>query len=181
MKKRHIVALCCTIAATAALAQSTVYRWVDKDGKVHFSDSPPPADAKQSSQKTMGGGYVDRDLPYAVQQAAKKNPVTLYTAPSCGEPCTSGRNLLSERGIPFNERNAGASADAQKALKELVGGLEVPVLVIGASPIKGYDSGQWSLALDDAGYPRTRAPGQEPTRGAPDPTPAPPSPPASPK
>jgi len=173
MKTRHIVALCCTIAASAALAQTTVYRWVDKEGKVHFSDSPAPADATQASQKTLGGGYVERDLPYAVQQAMKKNPVTLYTAPSCGDPCASGRSLLSERGIPFNERNAGASASAQNDLKALIGGLEVPVLVIGANPLKGFDSGQWSLALDDAGYPRTRAPGQEPTRGAPEPAPPP--------
>jgi len=179
MKTRHIVALCCTVAATAALAQSTVYRWIDKDGKVHFSDSAPPPDAKQSSQKTMGGGYVERELPYGVQEAMKKNPVTLYTAPSCGEPCASGRNLLSERGVPFNERNAGANAAAQKELKELVGGLEVPVLVIGGSPLKGYDSGQWSLALDDAGYPRSRAPGQPPTKGAQDAAPA--APPATPK
>ena len=178
---RHIVALCCTIAASAALAQSTVYRWVDKEGKVHFSDSAPPSDASQSSQKTMGGGYVDRELPYAVQQAARKNPVTLYTAPSCGEPCASGRSLLSERGIPFSERNAGASAATQKQLKDLIGGLEVPVLVVGANPIKGFDNAQWSVALDEAGYPRSRAPGQSPTQGAQDPAPAPQAPPASPR
>ena len=179
MKTRHIVALCCTIAASAALAQSTVYRWVDKDGKVQFSDSPPPADAKQSSQKTLGGGYVDRELPYAVQQAMKKSPVKLYTAPSCGEPCNSGRSLLSERGIPFSERNAGASATAQKELKDLIGGLEVPVLVVGATSLKGYDSGQWASALDEAGYPRSRAPGQPPTQGAQEAPAAPP--PAAPK
>src|SRR3954464_4295627 len=157
MKKRHLVAACiAAVAACAALAQSNVYRWVDKDGKVHFSDSPPPADARESSQKTMGGGYVSRDYPYAVQQAMKKNPVTLYTAPSCGDPCNSGRQLLSDRGIPFSERNADGNVAVQQELKKLVGGLEVPVLVIGESALKGYDSGQWSLALDDAGYPRTR-------------------------
>jgi glutaredoxin len=173
MKKRHLVAACiAAVAACAALAQSNVYRWVDKDGKVHFSDSPPPADARESSQKTMGGGYVSRDYPYAVQQAMKKNPVTLYTAPSCGDPCNSGRQLLSDRGIPFSERVAEGNPAVQADLKKLVGGLEVPVLVVGESPIKGYDSGQWALALDDAGYPRTRLPGQGPTRGAPEsPTP----------
>ena len=169
MKTRHLVAACCAaLAASAVLAQSNVYRWVDKDGKIHFSDSPPPADAKESSQRTMGGGYTDREYPYAVQQAMKKNPVTLYTAPSCGDPCTSGRQLLSDRGIPFSERNAEGNLNVQQELKKLVGGLEVPVLVIGESTIKGYDSGQWSAALGDAGYPRTRLPGQGPTRGAPE-------------
>jgi hypothetical protein len=30
-------------AALDAQAQQTVYKWVDKDGKVQFSDTPPPA------------------------------------------------------------------------------------------------------------------------------------------
>src|SRR4051812_48463782 len=107
MKTRHLVAACiAAFAACSALAQSNVYRWVDKDGKVYFSVSPPPADARESSQKSMGGGYVARDYPYAVQQAMKKSPVTLYTAPSCGDPCNSARQLLSDRGVPFSERNA---------------------------------------------------------------------------
>jgi hypothetical protein len=46
-----------------------------------------------------------------------------------------------------------------------VGGLEVPVLVVGSSTFKGYEEGQWASALDSAGYPKERLPGQAPTRG----------------
>lgn len=42
-------ALCLAIATLPAAA-GQMYRWVDKDGKVHFSDQPPPADAKQTEQ-----------------------------------------------------------------------------------------------------------------------------------
>ena len=42
----------------------------------------------------------------------------------------------------------------------------VPVLVVGASTLKGYEQGQWSEALDSAGYPKERLPGQAPTRGS---------------
>ena len=167
MQHRLITIACClTLLATAASAQTSVYRWVDREGKVHFSDTPPPSDAQNASQKTVGGGYTSRDYPYAVQMAMKKNPVTLYTAPSCGEACTSGRDLLSKRGIPFSERDAQSNAQAQDALKKLIGGLEVPVLVVGASTLKGYEQAQWSEALDSAGYPKERLPGQAPTRGA---------------
>ena len=142
-------------------AQTNVYRWTDKDGKVHFSDTPPPADASSSSQKRMGGGYVESDnLPYATQIAARRHPVTLYTGGECGTPCSQGRDLLSKRGIPFMERDAGASAADGEALKKLIGSLEVPTLVIGEGKIKGYEEGQWQGALDGAGYPRTRLPGQ---------------------
>ncbi len=46
------------LACIDSRAQTNVYRWTDKDGKVHFSDTPPPADASSTSQKRMGGGYV---------------------------------------------------------------------------------------------------------------------------
>ena len=46
-------------AAFCANAQTNVYRWVDKDGKVQFSDSPPPADAKDATQRRLGGGGPD--------------------------------------------------------------------------------------------------------------------------
>jgi glutaredoxin len=152
-------------AASAAQAQTSVYRWVDKDGKVHFSDAPPAADARDVTQKQMGGGADELPLPYATQMAMKRNPVTIYTgSASCGEVCAAARNLLSGRGIPFAERNAEANpADAQ-ALKTLIGELRVPVLVVGENTVKGYEEGAWQSALDTAGYPRTRLPGQPPSR-----------------
>ena len=42
-KRRRIYALVTFLAfvATGAFAQQTVYKWVDKDGVVHFSEAPP--------------------------------------------------------------------------------------------------------------------------------------------
>jgi hypothetical protein len=69
------------VAGAAAHAATNVYRWVDSQGKVHFSDTPPPVEAQSVSQKRMGGGYVEEsNLPYATQVAMKRNPVTLFTA-----------------------------------------------------------------------------------------------------
>ena len=147
-----------SLAATGVCAQQSVYKWVDKDGKVQFSDSPP-LDAANVTEKRMGGGYVDQEYPYAVQQAMKKNPVTIYTAASCGDPCDQARDLLSKRGVPFSEKDPQKSKEAAESLKTLVGGLEVPVMVVGESKAKGYEPEQWNSLLDTAGYPRTRLPG----------------------
>ena len=150
-----------TVAATFAQAQSTVYRWVDKDGKVQFTDSPPPSDAKSVTERRMGGGYIEESqLPYATQMAAKRHPVTLYTSNDCGDLCAQGRALLSQRGIPFSEKNAQASQADQEALQKAAGSLSVPVLMVGESGVKGFDEGGWNAALDRAGYARTRLPGQ---------------------
>jgi glutaredoxin len=160
MTKNPLVPLAAAllVASAPALAQQSVYKWVDKDGKVQFSDMPP-TEAKDVTEKRMGGGYVDQEYPYAVQQAMKKNPVTLYTAASCGEPCDQARELLGSRGVPFAQKDPQKDKDAGDALKALIGGLEVPVMVVGENKVKGFEPEQWNSALDSAGYPRTRLPG----------------------
>jgi glutaredoxin len=150
------------VAASFALhAQTNVYRWVDRDGKVHFSDAPPPADAKDSSSRRMGGGDgAAPQMPFATQQAMKRNPATLFVSNDCAELCASGRALLARRGVPFTERNAQTSAEAAAEVKKLVGAMQVPVLLLGQNPVKGFDEDLWNAALDGAGYARTALPGQ---------------------
>jgi len=144
--------------ACGALAQTSVYKWTDADGKVHFSDTPPPPqDSKNVTQQRVGNSVVESSqLPYATQMAMRNSPVTLYTAPQCGDPCSQGRTLLADRGIPYTERDARGDADT---IKKLIGALQVPVLLIGNDPMKGYDANAWHAALDSAGYPRTKLPG----------------------
>lgn len=141
-------------------AQQTVYKWVDKDGKVQFSDSPPPADATNATQKTLGGGTVtEGQTPYATQIATQRYPVVLYMSDDCGELCTQGREYLGKRGVPFSEKNA-KDREVADELKALIGALQVPVLKVGSNQIKGYSEELWANALDQAGYARGRLPGQ---------------------
>ena len=162
-----LACLVVALASSAAQAQSTVYRWVDKDGKVQYSDSPPPADAKTASERRIGGGgaSTEEQVPYATQMATKRNPVTLYVSSDCGEFCTQGRELLNRRGVPFSEKNAQANQADQEALMKIAGSLSVPFLVVGESNVRGFDEGSWNAALDRAGYARTRLPGQPGPRG----------------
>ena len=168
MKIRPLIILAFTLAA-GPLAAAQLYRWVDDKGRVEWRDTPPPADAKNVEQRTMGGNTIETSsIPYGVQQAMKKFPVTLWTF-DCGEPCTSARNHLSRRGIPHSVRNAEKEPDA---LKKLTGGFEAPVLVVGTRTLKGYLDTDWDAALDSAGYPRTPMPGMK-TQAEAKPQPAP--------
>jgi hypothetical protein len=147
--------------ACAAQAQTNVYRWVDKDGKVQYSDSLPPESASNVTQKRLGGGLVDEgQLPYATRDAMKRNPVSLYSTNGCGELCAQGRTVLNNRGIPYADRNPETNKADADSLRKLVGGLEMPVLVVGERALKGFDEDTWQAALDSAGYPRTKLPGQ---------------------
>lgn len=173
----RVVLFAALATALAGYAQTNVYRWVDKAGKIHFSDTPPTEEARSVTQKRMGGGYVEEgQLPYATQMAMKKNPVTLFTANACAAPCDRARSLLSSRGIPYTERNAQAGPAEAEELRKLAGGLQVPFLLVGEQKLRGYDEDSWHTALDSAGYPRTKLPGQAEARVVAPTPPAPPPP-----
>jgi glutaredoxin len=154
---RILFATVALLFAAAAAAQA--YRWVDKDGKVHYSQTAPqPTDATKVQKRSVGGSMIETSqLPYATQQAAKNFPVTLYTSENCVEPCKDARTLLSQRGIPFREV-AVSDENTRAELKKVSGGDEIPVLTIGKQVTKGYSADAWHAALDNAGYLRTAAP-----------------------
>lgn len=159
-------------AACAASAQ--LYRWTDDKGRVHVTDTPPPASAKNVRKRavdTAPAAQSGADQPYAVQLAAKNYPVTLYTAPDCA-PCGAARSLLNQRGVPFREISV-TGEEASDQLRKAVGSLSVPSLVVGTSTQKGFEQGAYESMLDLAGYPRA---GILPPRSQAEPQPAPPKP-----
>ena len=147
----------CALAVTAlspiANAQ-TVFRIVGPDGRVTFSDKPPLT-AEQSVTATGRGGrpveVANTGLPFELRQVTSRYPVTLYSSASCG-PCSSGRALLTSRGIPFTERTVTTAEDAE-ALARLSGENSLPFLTIGGQKIKGFSDTEWTQFLDAAGYP----------------------------
>jgi glutaredoxin len=152
------LAVVMALLATSVAAQA--YRWVDKDGKVHYTQTPPPPAQATSIQKRSAGGSVvesGSQLPYATQLAAKNHPVTVFTAESCAAPCSEARSLLAQRGVPFREVAVG-DEKSRAELKKASGGDEVPVLVVGRQVTKGYLADLWHSALDSAGYPRSGPP-----------------------
>jgi glutaredoxin len=142
------------LAALSASAQG-VYRIVGPDGRVTYSDQPPPAANARpvGSGATASAGEANAQLPFQLRQVVGRFPVTLYTSSDCA-PCNSGRNLLNARGIPYTEKLIVTTEDGE-ALKRISGETALPFLTIGAQQIKGYSDAEWTQFLDAAGYPKT--------------------------
>ena len=63
---------------TNSTAQN-LYRWVDAEGKVHYSDQPPPKEIKKVGQPKLGTSTIETsDLPFETKRAAENYPVVLY-------------------------------------------------------------------------------------------------------
>ena len=132
-------------------AQAQMYKWVSADGKVTYSDTPPPAGAKQLTTKASGGESSSIPLPEDLAAAVGKNPVTLYTGAAC-DPCNEGRTLLKQLGIPFSEKTVSSTEDLEK-LKKVSGQSQLPLLVISNTKFRGFNDAEWRVALHSAGYP----------------------------
>ena len=151
MRIPFIAAAVLSIACADASGQA--YRWVDKEGKVHYTQAPPPPDARAVQKKTFRHGPAEAsNLPYATQVAAKNFPVTLYTSPDCGAPCDRARAVLVKRAVPFKETSVLSQSDVDE-MKRLSGKAGVPLLVVGAQVQSGFQEVLYNDLLDSAGYP----------------------------
>ena len=142
------------VAALALVAPAhAVYKIVGADGKVTYTDLPPPgAQGRVTTLYANGTSAAGVQLPLELRQPVSRFPVTLYTAPNCG-PCDQGRALLRQRGVPYVEKTAQSDAD-REAWQQIVGGTDAPALRVGTQMIRALVREEWNSYLDAAGYPQ---------------------------
>ena len=145
------------LALLVALPSHAQYKVVGPDGKVTYTDRPPPPKDGKATPITAKGGSgtaaADVALPLEVRQAAARYPVTLYAITGACDLCASARQFLRQRGIPYAEKQVIGPEDSE-ALERLSGGRDVPTLTIGSQTLRGLAADVWASYLDAAGYPR---------------------------
>ena len=142
------IALAILLATATVAAQ--VYKWVDKDGKVQYSDTPPPASATKTEAKKVDASPAAAAAPVPakslqdrakdfdkrktdVAEKAKKSAVDQEKADVDAANCADARAGLREleTGRPITRTtDAGAreylndearQAEIAKALKSIAG------------------------------------------------------------
>ena len=159
---RCVVLPIAALAALSALAHAqTLYRYVDADGRVVYSDQPPPPTARDVQPKRMPENVIETDpVPLATRQAAARFPLTLYTF-DCGV-CRDAQAMLAKRGVPYETVVITEEKGAER-LKALTGQQSGPVLQVGDKQvIQGYNEERWQAVLDEAGYPKNAPPPRAP-------------------
>lgn len=95
-------------------------------------------------------------LPAAVKQPATQYPVVLFTGDDCA-PCSTARDHLVRRGIPFSERSLRSGPDVEAFRKLGFAEMTVPAFSVGREKQSGYERAAWDRLLDAAGYPKSSA------------------------
>jgi glutaredoxin len=147
-----LVGVALALAVGAVDAQQRLYRIVEPDGRVTFTDRPPAsASSARVAPPNVPAAPPIAGLPTELAAIVGRFPVMLLTGPDC-EPCSDGRALLRERGIPYTERLVTTPRD-QAELRRLSGGVALPALLVGRQPVSGLRASDWQAWLDAAGYP----------------------------
>ncbi len=147
------VAALAGVVASLPLDAHALYKVVHPDGRVTFTDRAPTDTTSRVTSVTpgQGSGPSEVAVPYELRQVMQRFPVTLYVTDKC-DPCNMGRDLLTKRGVPFQERLV-SSAEDKAAMEQQVGVSSLPVMKVGAQTVPGFQASGWHSTLDAAGYP----------------------------
>ncbi len=115
-----------------------IYKWVDEEGKVHFSDQPPSA-ANVERLDVQINTYTSPEVTDVAQDLGADKEVTMYGASWCAV-CKKARKYFRAKGIAFVEYDIEKSSKGKRDFKRL-GGKGVPIILVGGKRLNGFSQG----------------------------------------
>lgn len=139
-----------------------MYKWVDENGVVHFSDSTSGAGRDAAVERIEIPVSSPKFEPAPSRKEIKwpeflsENPknrraadakVELYTTNWCGY-CRAAKSFLKKKGVPYVEYDIEKDRAAKERKRKLSPGSGVPVAVINGRVINGFSPGSYESALN---------------------------------
>lgn len=149
MNTRFLFVSVLCLASFAGIADAAIYRWVDAQGRIFYSDNPP----KQGQSKTvkLETNVIAPSAPPEPKAAVLQGEeVKLYTTAWCGY-CKKARAYLKARNIPFEDIDVETTDRGRREFRD-INGNGVPVIFVGDQRMNGYDQGGLQNMLKAAGW-----------------------------
>lgn len=150
-----VITLLCWGAMLASWSVSAeIYRWVDENGKIHLSDSPPQQqDVEQLDVDVNTYEAIDysKIQYYQAPEQPRRKRVVMYSTEWCGV-CTKARKYFRKRGIRYTEHDIDKSKSARAAFNRYGNG-GVPLILVGDKTMRGFGAARFErlYASDDSG------------------------------
>lgn len=121
-------------------AVGEIYRWVDDQGRVHFSDSALEPDAEQVEVRvqTVETVRVEYLPEWSQALVPEKAGVVMYSTSWCGV-CRRAERYFQEQGIAYTEKDIETNPAWREEYDQL-GGSGVPLIVVGDQRMSGFSS-----------------------------------------
>ena len=146
----RIIALAALLVLFASTAQAKIYRWVDKNGSVHFSDKPYSEDAQEIKINETGIEMDETSADEKQEQTATNTPVA---EKSIQQPASKNNKTRKD---PVNEEQPEDKiiTEADYKISTTIGKLGADLISIsgriGSGP-KCYDMSVVATATNDSG------------------------------
>ncbi|MCW8869972.1 MAG: glutaredoxin family protein [Proteobacteria bacterium] len=157
MTKLRIIFCLYATLLTAPWVQAEVFKWVDAQGNIHYSDKKPENQQSEeikikthtpdlSFQNKLENDHsassIETNKPYK-----KKQKVTMYMASWCGY-CKKARAYFQDNKIMFAEYDIEKNRKAKQRYEQL-GGTGVPLLVAKRKQMQGFSEPRFERWYND--------------------------------
>ena len=115
------------------VASAEVYKWVDEQGQVHYTDRPVGITGGASPVDLPVNTYT---APQILDSAYGISGVVMYSASWC-TVCRKARKYFRQIGITFTEYDIERSAKGRREYSKL-GARGVPVILVGDKRLNGF-------------------------------------------
>lgn len=146
---KAIIALCALLASIPVSAQQ-IHRWVDADGRVQYSDKPPPG-VKSSPVEARISSYSGAPVVSGAPSPGATRPeIRMYATDWCPY-CKKAQAFFARQGIRYAHVDIEKS-EAGKAEYQRHGGRGVPLIMVGTQRMTGFSEERLAQMLKAAGY-----------------------------
>ncbi len=116
-------------------AFSEVYRWIDENGKTHFSDKPSTTHSSELVELRIN---TYEAVTYDTSSIDVGKKVIMYSASWCGV-CVKAKRYFKKNGIQYTEYDVEKSVKGKREFKKLGGG-GVPIILVGKRRMNGFSA-----------------------------------------
>ena len=116
--------------------QISVYKWVDEQGKAHFTDSPPDGFETEEIELKINT-YAAVEIKSIEQRLGSDDKVVMYSAVWCGM-CKKAKKYFRSKNIPHKVYDVEKSRVGKMDFKSL-GGTSVPIIIVGRKRMNGFN------------------------------------------
>lgn len=112
------LAVLIAIGLSASVSAQQVYKWVDEDGTVHFTDSPP--DEKVKAERVVLRGNVSSTITEVEQRGMSRDEIDLlYTPEQRQTACEQSRaNRTTLRNMPVVMKDKDGDGTPEELTEE---------------------------------------------------------------